>query len=202
MSLCLCGLSFFQNVHAQSQEFSLNSDSTIQWQFRKAGDTSWHDATVPGCVHTDLLANKLIPDPFYRDNESKVQWVENEDWEYQTFFDCGKDFLSEKHLELHFDGLDTYADVYVNDSLILRADNMFRSWNVDVKKLLREKNNHLFIHFYSVAKKGKELAAQLNYKLPGDEGGKAFERKAQYQFGWDWGPRLVTCGVWKNVKLN
>src|SRR5207247_1906335 len=60
--------------------------------------------------------------------------------------------------------------------------------------------NHLFIHFYSAVKKGKELAAQLNYKLPGDVGGKAFERKAQYQFGWDWGPRLVTCGVWKDVK--
>src|SRR5690242_2258307 len=62
---------------AQSQEFSLNSDSSIHWHFRKAGDTTWHSAIVPGCVHTDLLANKLIPDPFYRDNESKVQWVEN-----------------------------------------------------------------------------------------------------------------------------
>jgi len=197
--LCaLCGSTF---LFAQSKEFSLNSDSTIHWQFRKAGDTKWHDATVPGCVHTDLLANKLIPDPFYRDNESKVQWVENEDWEYQTFFDCPKEIFEGKHCEIHFDGLDTYADVYLNDSLILRADNMFRSWNVDVKKFLREKNNRLFIHFYSAVKKGKELAAQLGYKLPGDEGGKALERKAQYQFGWDWGPRLVTCGVCKDVKL-
>src|SRR5438477_4333857 len=129
--LCLLCVKLFV-AQAQSQEFSLNSDSTIHWQFRKAGDTNWYDATIPSCVHTDLLANKLIPDPFYRDNESKVQWVENEDWEYQTFFDCDKDFLSQKHLELHFDGLDTYADVYLNDSLILRADNMFRSWNVDV----------------------------------------------------------------------
>lgn len=196
-SLRLCGLLISLNLFAQSQEISLNQN----WEFRKAGDTIWYPATVPGCVHTDLLANKLISDPFYRDNESKVQWVENEDWEYQTFFDCDSDLLQYKHPELHFDGLDTYADVYFNDSLILRADNMFRSWDVDVKKKLRARNNHLFIHFYSAVKKGKELAAQLDYKLPGDEGGKAFERKAQYQFGWDWGPRLVTCGVWKTILL-
>jgi beta-mannosidase len=201
MPLLLCGIILFHGVHAQSQQFALNSDSTIHWQFRKAGDTTWHDATVPGCVHTDLQANQLIPDPFYGDNEKKVQWVENEDWEYQTFFDCPSTIFESSCGELHFDGLDTYAAVYLNDSLILHADNMFREWNVDVKKFLLKKNNHLLIHFYSAVKKGNELASQLGYKLPGDDGGKALMRKAQYQFGWDWAPRLVTCGVWKDVKL-
>lgn len=199
VSLCLCGLFFFQS--AQSQELPLNSDSAIHWQFRKAGDTIWHEAIVPGCVHTDLLTNKLIPDPFYGDNEKEVQWVGNEDWEYQTSFDCPAPIFECKHCRLHFDGLDTYADVYLNDSLILQAGNMFREWNVDVKKFLQEKNNRLFIHFYSAVMKGNELASELGYKLPGDEGGKALMRKAQYQFGWDWAPRLVTCGVWKDVKL-
>src|ERR1043165_9400724 len=57
------------------------------WQFREAGKTDWYKATVPGCVHTDLLANKLIDDPFYRDNEKKQQWIDKKDWEYQTTFD-------------------------------------------------------------------------------------------------------------------
>lgn len=224
-------LLFPNSTTAQSEAFPLNSDSSIVWQFRKAGDSTWHDAIVPGTIHTDLLTNKMIPDPFYRDNESKVQWVENEDWEYQTFFNCPDDILQSKHIELQFDGLDTYADVYLNDSLILRADNMFRKWAVDItdiviristhavarpsgrdndKKRLESRTttdgidsacNHLLVHFYSSVKKGKELATQLDYKLPGDENGKALERKAQYQFGWDWGPRLVTCGVWKSVML-
>ncbi len=74
----LCGLNFYYTT-SYSQSLSLNSDSNIHWQFRKAGDTIWNASTVPGCVHTDLLANKLIPNPFYRDNENKVQWIENKD---------------------------------------------------------------------------------------------------------------------------
>lgn len=197
----LSALTIFAPVNAQSQKISLNSSENIHWQFRKALDTAWYDATVPGCIHTDLLAHGLIPDPYFGTNESKVQWVENEAWEYEAFFNCPEEVLSLAHIELQFEGVDTYADIYLNDSLILRADNMFREWKVDVKKFLREKNNHLFIHFYSPVKKGNELANGLGYKLPGDEGGRAVERKAAYQFGWDWGPRLVTCGLWKEVKL-
>ena len=184
------------SLHAQlNSEQLLNTD----WQFRKAGDKEWLPATVPGTVHTDLLANKKIPDPFWSSNEKNLQWIENEDWEYQTYFSVDDKIFNSSHIDLVFEGLDTYSKVYLNDSVILSADNMFRTWKADVKKYLRNKNNHLLIHFESAVRKGKELARRLLYTLPGDE--KIFARKAQYQYGWDWGPRFVTCGIWRNVKL-
>ena len=181
---------------SQTSEKSLNKE---EWQFRKIKDKEWLPASVPGTVHTDLLNNKLIPDPFFGDNEKKLQWIENEDWEYKTSFDISKKELLQHHIELQFDGLDTYASVFLNDSLILSADNMFRSWNIDVKKFVHKGKNKLRIVFAYAINKGKEEAKKLPYTLPGDE--KVFVRKAQYQFGWDFGPRFVTCGIYKDVKL-
>jgi beta-mannosidase len=89
--------------------------------------------TVPGCVHTDLLANKLIDDPFYRDNEKKQQWIDKKDWEYRTTFKVTPQTLAHENVELVFEGLDTYAQVYLNEQLVLSADNMFRTWRVDAK---------------------------------------------------------------------
>mgnify|MGYP000703191912 CR=1 FL=1 len=183
-------------VNAQVIEKSLNNNN---WKFRKKNDKFWLSATVPGTVHTDLLENKLISDPFYGDNEKQLQWIENEDWEYKSNFKISKFEFAQSHIELQFDGLDTYAKVFVNDSLVLIADNMFRSWKVDVKKYVHTGKNKLLIVFESAVKRGKEEAKKLSYTLPGDE--KVFTRKAQYQYGWDWGPRFVTCGIWKNVKL-
>lgn len=183
-------------MQAQVFERSLTESS---WKFRKKNDEKWLKAIVPGTVHTDLLANRKIPDPFYGNNEKQLQWIENEDWEYKTTFSISKTEILQSHIELQFDGLDTYAKVFVNDSLVLIADNMFRSWTVDVKKYVRKGKNKLNVVFESAVKKGKEEAKKLAYVLPGDE--KVFTRKAQYQYGWDWGPRFVTCGIWKNVKL-
>jgi beta-mannosidase len=183
--------SFAQNAHR-----SLNSE---KWIFRKVTEEKWHPATVPGTVHTDLLANKLIPDPFYADNEKKLQWIENESWEYKTTFSLSKKEMAYSHVELEFEGLDTYARVYLNDSLILSADNMFRQWNTDIKQYARNGKNNLRIVFEPAVIKEKEAAKKTAYTLPGDE--RVFSRKAPYQYGWDWGPRFVTCGIWKNVRL-
>ena len=181
---------------SQTTEISL---SKYNWQFRKKGDKEWLSATIPGTVHTDLLTNKLIADPYYGDNEKQSQWIENEDWEYKTYFDISKQELNQQNIELQFEGLDTYAKVFFNDSLILVADNMFRSWNIDVKQILKVGDNYLKIVFQSAVKRGKKEASKLNYTLPGDE--KVFTRKAQYQYGWDWGPRFVTCGIYKDIKM-
>ena len=97
------------------------------WQFREAGKTDWHRATVPGCVHTDLLANKLIEDPFYRDNEKKLQWIGKTNWEYRTTLKITPQIMSRENVELVFEGLDTYAEVFLNDQPLLNADNMFRT---------------------------------------------------------------------------
>lgn len=170
------------------------------WEFRKVFDTNWYPASVPGTVHTDLMNNKIILDPYIGINETHVRWVENEDWEYRTTFSVPENIYSQKHIELKFEGLDTYARVYLNDSLIITADNMFRTWKADVKRLLKKDRNLLYIYFESAVKKGMAISSKMPYKLPGDE--KVYTRKAQYQYGWDWGPRLVTCGIWKNIILS
>ncbi|WEK38282.1 MAG: glycoside hydrolase family 2 TIM barrel-domain containing protein [Candidatus Pseudobacter hemicellulosilyticus] len=193
--LLLCCVAIYP-LSAQVQTLSLHSG----WQFREQDDARWYPARVPGEVHLDLLANKLIPDPFYRDNEKKLQWIEKENWEYQTRFDVPANLRSQAQVQLVFDGLDTYAAVYLNDQLILEADNSFRQWRVAVKSLLKPTGNKLFIRFWSAQNKVDSLAkAHLPYVIPDNP--RAYVRKAQYHFGWDWGPKFTTCGIWKAVKL-
>src|SRR5918911_3602396 len=175
------------------------------WKFREAGKGEWRAATVPGCVHTDLLANGLIEDPFYRDNEPKLQWIGKTDWEYQTVFDAPASLLRREHVELVFEGLDTYATVTLNGAPLLEADNMFRTWRVDCKRLLRPGANTLHVTFRSPINEVLPLMAKLGYQLPAqnDQGEKTspYTRKAPYQYGWDWGPRFVTSGIWRPVSL-
>jgi beta-mannosidase len=184
------------NTHAQNsiQEISNN------WQFRKVNTTNWYPATVPGTIHTDLLHNKLIPDPFYRDNETKLQWISSTDWEYQTYFNVSKNTLQNKTINLIFEGLDTYAEVFLNGKNILHANNMFRTWKINVKNLIRSKDNHLFIKFFSADRIADSLANITALKYP-SENNRNFIRKAQYHFGWDFAPKLTTCGIWRKVKL-
>ncbi len=183
-------------------ETSLNGN----WQFREAGKGGWKPATVPGCVHTDLLANKLIEDPFYRDNEKNQQWIGKTDWEYQTTFQVSPETLKRQNLEIVFEGLDTYANVFLNDKPILDADNMFRRWRVSVQDSLKQGENVLRIKFRSPINEILPKMSLLDYELPAvnDQGEKTspYTRKAPYQYGWDWGPRFVTSGVWKPVSLN
>lgn len=187
---------FTVQVNAQENSFEINKN----WQFRKTGETKWHNATVPGTVHTDLLANKLIPDPFYRDNESKLQWIDKADWEYRTEFNVEPRLFGSHSLEFDFEGLDTYADVYLNGQLILRADNMFKGWQVDVKPFIKRTENVLLIRFSSAQNKVDSIAkARLPLVLP--DNNRVYVRKAQFQFGWDWGPKFVGCGIWRKIRL-
>ncbi len=175
------------------------------WQLQEVGDSTWIPATVPGTVHTDLLAAGRIPDPFLGDPEKRLQWIEDADWTYRTHFDVDARMLGRDHVELVFDGLDTYADVSVNGTKVLSADNMFRRWRVDVKRLLHEGSNTLEVRFASPIRVGKEKAAASPWPIPHQEpdplNTRAFTRKAAYQYGWDWGPRYVTDGIWLPVRL-
>ena len=184
------------SVLAQTSYRNLSSEN---WTFNKQNESIKYKATVPGTVHTDLFTNQLIPDPFYGANEKKLQWIENENWEYETTFSVTNSEISNEHIELELNGLDTYATVFLNGNRILEADNMFRKWSLSVKSQLKKGKNHLKILFHSAVQKGKEAATKLPYTLPEKE--RVFVRKAQYQFGWDWGPRFVTAGIWKNVQL-
>jgi beta-mannosidase len=169
------------------------------WQFAKSGSVEWHAATVPGTVHTDLLNNKLIPDLYYRDNEKKLQWIGETDWVYKSNFTVDSKTLSQQQVDLVFDGLDTYAKVFLNGKLILSADNMFRQWRVNVKSIVQQKNE-LVIQFESAKKKVDSLAAaKLPLVVPDNP--RTYARKAQYHFGWDWGPIYITAGIWKTISL-
>ena len=171
-----------------------------QWEFRKSGSAKWYPATVPGCVQLDLLKNKLIKDPFYRSNEDSVQWVAENGWEYRRIFYMDESLFAYQHIDLILEGLDTYANVYLNDTLIVVANNMFRQWYVDnAKYRLYIGRNELRIQFPSITKTNTELYSRLETKLPGDD--KVVCRKAAYNFGWDWGPKLVTSGIWKPLYL-
>ncbi|WP_337032123.1 beta-mannosidase [Paenibacillus illinoisensis] len=182
------------------------------WTFKACEDQEWLPAQVPGCVHTDLLKLDKIPDPFYGTNEKEIQWIDKKDWEYRTVFDINEDLLSQEHLEIVFDGLDTYADVYVNDQHVLSADNMFRVWNVDVKSIVKASGNVLRIRFRSPIQEDLPKLEKLGYALPasndqsdvgglGDKRVSIFARKAPYHYGWDWGPRFVTSGIWREARL-
>lgn len=185
------------------------------WSFQQKGTLRWYKATVPGCIHTDLMANGIIKDPYYRLNESEVQWVDKVDWIYQNTFTITNNEIQKQHHEIQFEGLDTYASVFLNDSLILKSNNMHRTYIIDVKKLLVVGENYLKIILESPIKKGLELYDSLDYIIPVSANDQAntgnveegkrisvFTRKAGYHYGWDWGPRLVTSGIWRPVTLN
>ena len=113
------------------------------WEFSQVGKNEWLPATVPGTVHQDLMDNDKLINPFYGMNEEKVQWVEKEDWQYRTVFTLTQEQLSRQAAVLNFQGLDTYADIYLNGSLIERTDNMFVGYELPVKEVLREGENRL-----------------------------------------------------------
>ncbi|WP_123041771.1 beta-mannosidase [Cohnella candidum] len=182
------------------------------WRFRAADETSWQPAQVPGCVHTDLLRNGKIEDPFYGTNEKDLQWIDRKDWVYETEFDVPENVLSQSMRELVFEGLDTYAEVYLNDQHLLSTDNMFRTYRAEVHHLLRASGNKLSITFRSPIQEGLAKLEAYGYGLPatnddsvtgglGDTKVSVFSRKAPYHFGWDWGPRFVTSGIWRDAAL-
>lgn len=172
------------------------------WEFRQAGTSDWLPATVPGGVHTDLMALGRIPDPFVADNEARVQWVAEADWEYYRNFVVPDDLFDEDRVFLVFDGLDTLAKVALNGVELGQTNNMFRQYRWEVTKLLKKGDNKLLIYFSSPVQYVRER--QKMNPLPGVsqaiEGG-PYLRKAPCQWGWDWGPQLPPIGIWKELRL-
>jgi len=172
------------------------------WQFRQTGTDEWLPARVPGGVHTDLLAAGRIPDPFVADNEKRVQWVAESDWEYRHTFTVDAEILSEGHVFLVCDGLDTLAEVTLNGRLVGKTENMFRQYRWDVKAHLRQGSNELVILFrspvqYIAARQAERPMHGVRQAIPGGP----YLRKAPCQFGWDWGPQLPPTGIWKDIRL-
>lgn len=201
-SLAACFMSLTASAYQKPQVFTLHSD----WTFCQVGDTLWSDAKVPGTIHQDLINHNRIPNPFYGMNEEAVQWVENEDWMYRTSFVVTEEQLNRDAAVLELDGLDTYTDVFLNGALILRSDNMFVGHKVPVKSVLRKGENRLLIRFRSAVKEALPQWETNGFDYPADNDHSSkrvsiYTRKAPYSYGWDWGIRLVTCGIWRPVRL-
>ena len=199
-----CGCKSHSKLAQSTETIFLNSKyGCVQndWEFQHEGQ--WYKANVPGNIHVDLLNNDLIPDPFFGTNEDSVQWVSDSVWCYRLQFDLNcADGASYKHRQLVFDGLDTYAEVSLNGKKLAavdgtsRMDNMFRQCVFHLPEHLKEKGNVLEVRFLPSVPIDSVAAAAVPFKMPDT---RVFTRKAQYESGWDWGPKLNTCGIWKNV---
>jgi beta-mannosidase len=174
--------------------------------------TAWLDAQVPGSVQMDLRRAGRIADPYWRNNEARLQWIGLADWDYRLRFQVDAATLARDHVDLVFDGLDTFADVRINGQPALKADNMFRRWRVPARHFLHIGENTLTVSLHSPIGRMQPWLLKQPYALPGefdsafgDEPvGKQtsnYVRKAAYQYGWDWGPRFITEGIWRPVRL-
>jgi beta-mannosidase len=171
--------------------------------FQSNTDSTAHKAEVPGNIHTDLCRNNLISNPFYSNNELSLKWIENENWIYKTEFLLTRYQLNSDVINLIFNGLDTYAEIYLNNQHIGSSNNMFTQFKLNIKSLAKEKN-YLTIHFASAIKTAEPLYDAQSPRLPADndrniKATSIFTRKAPYQYGWDWGPRMVGAGIWQPV---
>ncbi len=179
-------------------------DLSGEWTLKQAGKSEYFKATVPGCVHNDLQAAGKIPDAYYRDNEDSLQWIGKVDWIYRRTFDIQEDFLQHEQIVLRCEGLDTLATIKINSREIIRTDNMFRTYEPGVKHTLRKGSNTIEIRFRSTFPYIKER--QTEHPIPlrnlaGRVSGCNWVRKEQCNFGWDWGPCLLTCGIWRPIQL-
>jgi beta-mannosidase len=172
----------------------------------------WLRATVPGSAQTDLMAAKIVPDPYKGLNEAKIQWVGLTDWQYRTTLRMTAEQLARDHVDLVFDGLDTFAEVRLNGTKLLAADNAHRRWRVPVKAVLKPGANDLLVTFRSPIRTLQPMVLKTAHPLPGEYDsiygdepmGKQtspYIRKPKYQYGWDWGPRIVTQGIWRPARI-
>lgn len=176
------------------------------WRFKNVTADQWNPATVPGVVHLDLFDNGIIKDPYEGNNEITQRWIEFEDWEYSTTIIADEKLLQQAHVELVFEGLDTYTTIILNGIEILVTDNMFREWTVELNPHLNLGNNELTVIFHSPLNLNKKNVENSPYELPAANETvylkvSPYTRKAAYHFGWDWGPRFVTSGIWRPVYL-
>lgn len=181
-------------------KFSLSGNNILPLQLKKKGikNNQLLPATVPGTIHTDLINNKLIDDPYFSDNEVTMNWISECDWVYQTEFNFKK--KSDSDIDLIFEGLDTICDIYLNNKKLGSTDNMFLTYKYNVKNILKNKNL-LKVVIKSPVKyslKQEEKFGKIPVAL---NSSRVYIRKAQYSFGWDWGPSFPTSGIWRNVYL-
>ena len=154
---------------------------------------------LPSEAHADLYAAGLIPHPYGEGNvEQELQWIPQHVWDYSLKFDIENGVWQNDNIDLIFNGLDTYADVWLNGEKILHSDNMFIRYEKEVKNLLKKRDNELKVRFYPFDAQRDSLIETYRLRFPEKY---AVMRKAAYQNGWDWAPRYLNIGIWKEVEL-
>ncbi len=183
--------------------FETSADETCDAEIAKPDYhvSNWQEAIVPGVVHLDLMRNDLLPDPFVGMNEKEVAWVEKNDWWYRKEFEVSPSFLEAGQILLRFDGLDTFATVWLNGTKLGSTDNMFIPWEFRVKEFLLPGRNVLVVKFSSPTATLERIEQEKGKLVAAFNPPRVYGRKAQYSFGWDWGPRLPTSGIWRPVSL-
>jgi len=189
-----------------------NTDSLMHWQFKNPKDNNWLETTIPSTIHMDLYKKNIIPHPYNEQNEKSLQWIDKENWEYKTLFEIDQATYDKDYIEVKFDGIDTISTVYINNQLVLETDNMFRIWKCDIKPYISIGKNEIKVVLHSPVLYGKQELDDSEYVLPAtmdesemggidDKKVSMFIRKAPYHFGWDWGPRFATSGLWRQVTI-
>ncbi|WP_242096298.1 glycoside hydrolase family 2 protein [Sphingomonas sp. CROZ-RG-20F-R02-07] len=175
-------------------------------------EAQWFAAAVPGSVQQDLIAAGRVPDPYVGRNEGAIQWVGLAGWQWRTTIMVTPALFARRHLDLVFDGLDTFATVSVNGRAMLVADNAHRRWRLDAKPALHVGANLVTIAIASPIKRLQPMVLAEPHPLPGEYDSmfgdepkgrqtSPYIRKPKYQYGWDWGPRIVAIGAWRPVRL-
>ena len=182
------------------QKISLNGKWTA-----KGGRYNGIEAEVPGCIHTDLMAAGIIPDPYYRDSEFLQMWVGEADWTFERTFEVPAEMREKKQVRLVCHGLDTVSTIALNGLPLGETDNMHRTWEFDVKPYLKLGRNTISVAFVSAVKYAKEKNSERWLWTSGLDfermEGSNRVRKMHSSFGWDWGPKCVTCGIWRDIEL-
>ncbi|ERI94435.1 glycoside hydrolase, family 2 [Clostridiales bacterium oral taxon 876 str. F0540] len=172
-----------------------------KWKMKKTVDNQWINAVVPGSVFNDLLNADLIEDPFYRDNENKVLKEADFDYEYVREFWVSEEILNEDKVLLCCEGLDTLSKIEINDKLIAETDNMHRSYEFDIKNILKAGSNKIHLVFYSPTKYIGKCFSEKRIWGANAMDGFPYLRKSHHMFGWDWGPRVPDMGIWRNIYI-
>ncbi|MFW6456911.1 MAG: glycoside hydrolase family 2 protein, partial [Planctomycetota bacterium] len=186
------------------EELDLTGQWTV-WRKDKPRDTL--PATVPGSIHTDLMNADKIPDPFYRDNENNLMWIGESDWVYERTFSVDAELLEHDRVFLRCDGLDTLATIELNGREVAATKNMFRTYEFDVRDSLQPGENTIRVTFDSALEYGQRRQKEDRYMGGAGENhpekleGGSWVRKEPCNFGWDWGPQCVTCGIWRPIKI-
>lgn len=194
----ICLIALFGLISCREEKSSVSHQTLNNFCFYYPDSSKNFHAEIPGSIHTDLLKNNLIKDPFYGTNEDSLQWIGKKEWIYESKFVVSPDILEKKNIFLVFEGLDTYAVIFLNGEHIFFNSNMFTRHSEYVKGILNEDTNTLRVIFYPPEHMDSMRAMKCGVELPDP---RAFSRKAPYHYGWDWGPKFLTCGIWKPVYL-